>query len=611
MAQHGPGNRLKRHLAAAALALAVMPGAAVALDFRFETPGADKALADVLRGASVVNATRQTTAPDAQDLFAAARADYGRLLGALYAQGYYSGVIHILIDGREAAGIAPLDAPDQIGSMIVQVTPGPRFAFSRAAIGPLAANTGLPGAFAVGQPARSGAIVDAAAAGVSGWRQVGHAKAMVAAQQITADHRAAQLSADVRLAPGPRVRFGQLQMSGYNRMNPRRLAKIAGFPNGEVFDSDALDRVYLRLNRTGIFSSVALTEAERLGPGNTLDVALSVAEAPLRRFGFGAELSSLDGLNLSGYWLHRNLLGGGERLRLDGAIEGIGGQTDEADYKLGARLDRPATLSPDTSGFVTAEIARLHQEDYTSKRASVGVGFSHWFSETLSGEIALAATTSEVEDRVGGVVTRTTRFRQISLPTALIWDSRDKPLDATQGFYIDAGATPFLGFDTTGTGAQVTADARAYWRPAAFGRVVLAGRVQIGSVLGSDLLETPREYLFYSGGGGTVRGQPYQSLGVNVLRGALSQQIGGRSFLGLSGEVRADLTDKIGAVAFYDAGHIGIDAAPGGEGEWHSGAGLGLRYDTGIGPIRLDVAAPVAGNTGEGVQVYIGIGQAF
>ena len=41
------------------------------------------------------------------------------------------------------------------------------------------------------------------------------------------------------------------------------------------------------------------------------------------------------------------------------------------------------------------------------------------------------------------------------------------------------------------------------------------------------------------------------------------------------------------------------------------GTGLGLRYDTGFGPIRFDVATPVAGDTGDGVQIYIGIGQAF
>ena len=102
-----------------------------------------------------------------------------------------------------------------------------------------------------------------------------------------------------------------------------------------------------------------------------------------------------------------------------------------------------------------------------------------------------------------------------------------------------------------------------------------------------------------------MRGQPYQSLGVQ--NGA--RRTGGTTFIGLAGEMRADLRGNFGAVAFYDAGFVGAESFK--DGAWHSGAGLGLRYETGIGPIRLDVAAPVEGTTGDGPQVYIGIGQAF
>ncbi|MBC7156121.1 MAG: BamA/TamA family outer membrane protein, partial [Rhodobacteraceae bacterium] len=125
---------------------------------------------------------------------------------------------------------------------------------------------------------------------------------------------------------------------------------------------------------------------------------------------------------------------------------------------------------------------------------------------------------------------------------------------------------------------------------------------------GARLRETPRDMLFYSGGGGSVRGQPYQSLGVFVLRA--DQKSGGRSFFATSGEVRLDVTEAIGLVGFVDAGFVSPDEFLS-EGDWHSGAGLGLRYATPIGPIRLDVAAPVSGTTGEGVQIYVGIGQAF
>ena len=131
--------------------------------------------------------------------------------------------------------------------------------------------------------------------------------------------------------------------------------------------------------------------------------------------------------------------------------------------------------------------------------------------------------------------------------------------------------------------------------------------MQFGSVSGSSLSGTAPNFLFQSGGGGTVRGQPYQSLGVD--NGGTTS--GGRSFLGLSGELRGKVRGNISLVGFADAGYIGAESFYDGTGEWHAGAGLGLRYDTAVGPIRLDVATPVSGSTGDGVQVYIGIGQAF
>ncbi len=136
----------------------------------------------------------------------------------------------------------------------------------------------------------------------------------------------------------------------------------------------------------------------------------------------------------------------------------------------------------------------------------------------------------------------------------------------------------------------------------------MAGRIQAGRAFGQPAANTHPEYLFYSGGGGTVRGHPYQSLSIDAGGG---DTIGGRAFLGLSGEVRYKINDSFGAVAFVDGGWLGaenfFDAGSGS----HIGAGLGVRYYTGLGPIRLDVAAPVRGGTGKGLQIYLGIGQAF
>jgi translocation and assembly module TamA len=150
-------------------------------------------------------------------------------------------------------------------------------------------------------------------------------------------------------------------------------------------------------------------------------------------------------------------------------------------------------------------------------------------------------------------------------------------------------------------------DARAYRGFGPDERVVLAGRLQFGAIAGAQVADTPPDLLFLSGGSGTVRGHDYQSLSIPLGTG----RSGGRSFLGVAGELRVDVTSAISAVAFYDAGYIGASSLPDGTGIWHSGAGLGLRYQTGIGPIRLDLAVPVTGASANNLQFYVGIGQAF
>ena len=605
----GSGRRAKAGKAVAlALALLISVPQAYALDaIDLQTPGASDDLRDDLEGASLLLAAQRDNITDPQDLLASARAEYSRLLAALYARGHYSGVIRVLIDGREAANIAPLDAPSQISRIKIIVEPGPAFAFSRASVAPIAPGTLMPKAFAVGQAAGSGVIREAVAIGVDGWRAVGNAKASVASQDLSADHGNKTLSATVALKPGPKLRFGRLAITGQDRMREQRIRKIAGLPEGEVFSPVELARATERLRRTGIFRSVSLTEDDAITSPDLLGITATLAEEKLRRYSFGAEIASFDGLTLSGSWLHRNLLGGGERLEVTGDITNIGAQASGVDYTLGVTIDRPATLTRDTNARFHFEIARLDEQDFSANTLSTGLGFSHIFTERLSARVGLDYDYSEGSDLSGDF-----RYRNLSLPIGVLYDKRNSKTDATRGYYIDAEAKPFLGFGTTESGARLTFDGRAYRGVGANDGVVFAGRLQGGAILGSSLLGTPRDYLFYTGGGGTVRGQPYQSLGVNVLRVGLTDvQTGGTYFVAASAEVRTKVSEKIGVVGFVDVGQVSVGGFNDPSSDWHAGAGLGLRYATGFGPIRLDVAAPVGGTTGEGVQIYVGIGQSF
>ncbi len=602
------GYRVSHKLSAAAAVLAAVLTYAVpgqALDgVTFTVSGGNAALSRDLRATSGLAGAGQEKA--ALDLFADAQAEYGKLLSALYAAGYYGPIIHVLIDGREAGSIAPLDAPSAIGKIVVTVDPGPAFVLSTAQIAPMAAGQTLPSDFAAGKGAAAGGIMAAVQAGVDGWRGQGHAKATVAEQTLTADHASATLSVMVRLDPGPVLRFGDLSINGATHIRPDRVRKIAGLPTGHRFDPAEEARAAQRLRRSGVFSSVTLSEDDSITPPDLLGITADVVEALPRRYTFGAEVATNDGLRLNGSWLHRNLLGGGERFEVVGAISNIVAAGSGLDYTLGTTLDRPATPDADSTLNLSATIGHKDDADYTADTVALGIGLTHYFSTALTAHAAVAYDFSGGHDNAGDFT-----YRSLQLPIGVAFDRRDSTTEATSGYFLDLGAKPFFGFGATENGARLTLDARAYKTLVAQGSAVLAGRVQVGAILGASAIGTPRTDLFYSGGGGTVRGQAYQSLGISVLDGTTWVDTGGTAFVAASVEGRLKVSANIGLVAFVDAGAVGQGTVTGAGSDWQAGAGLGLRYGTAVGPIRLDLALPVRGALGGGVQIYVGLGQAF
>ena len=138
---------------------------------------------------------------------------------------------------------------------------------------------------------------------------------------------------------------------------------------------------------------------------------------------------------------------------------------------------------------------------------------------------------------------------------------------------------------------------------------MLSARTRIGSIIGQETDELPANKRFYSGGGGSVRGYEFQSIGPEDDKG---DPTGGRSVLEVSGEVRLRVTEDIGLVPFIDGGTVSEQPFPDFDERFLWAGGLGLRYFTGIGPLRLDVAFPINGRDSDDIfQFYISLGQAF
>lgn len=578
-----------------------------AKDLVIRISGDPHSLTEKVSASSVVAKAISDKRDSPKELVSAARGEYRQLLGVLYASSYFSPEISVKVDGQEAANIPILHGPTTVSKIVITITPGPTFKFADTKIAPLAPNTELPERFSAGAPASVPAMEAATKVAVASWRDAGHAKVDISGQNIVANHDENTISAEIALDPGPKLTFGNLIVEGNEAVRTDRILAIAGLPVGQVYDPEELDISAARLRRAGVFSSVAIRDADEIGPNNTLPVDLTVTENKPRRFGFGAKVSSVEGIGLNAYWLHRNLLGGAERLQFDFEIDNIGATDADngVDYKFSTDFQKPAAFGTDRDLYANLTLAREDEPGYLSNTIDISAGQTRIVNDKFQWRAGLLYRAGLIEDAFGD-----RQYHLLGVPVQATWDSRNIPLDATKGFFAKALVMPFLGFKELDSGALFELDTRTYRSLGSRDRFVLAGRAQLGALVGADADMAPPDYLFFAGGGGSVRGQPYQALGVGEIDDTV---IGGSTYLALSGEVRTKITTSIGAVAFYDAGFVGDGSFDENAGGWLTGAGIGMRYDTGFGPLRADVAFPVSGTPSDAssFQLYIGIGQAF
>jgi translocation and assembly module TamA len=496
----------------------------------------------------------------------------------------------------------------------VVVDPGPLFRFGRVRI------DGLPDDPITGEDeealelddwrltqggeARSGAVLQTEGRLVELWRQRGYPKAEVTTREIVADHQSNTVDVTLVVEPGPAAQLGVLEVSGTEHMDPEFVRWQTGINPGAPYDPDTLKLARERLQRLGVFSSVAVQEDAAVGPDGILPIGFKLSERKRRVIGGGVSYSTVDGAALESYWMHRNLFGQAESLRFDASVSRIGAEGyQDLSYGLAATFRKPGVITPDTDLTLQVSAKRDFVDAYESRSIAAKAGLEHRFSEELKGSTALNVERTYVEDAFGE-----NDYLIVSLPTELDYDGRDDKLEPTEGLRGTVGVEPFADL-LGGTVALATRGSVSSYR--GFGekdRTVLAGRVAAGSIVGGDLEDIPATRRFFLGGGGSIRGYEYRSVGPRID----DEVVGGLSFWEASAELRFRMTEKIGVVPFIDAGSAFEDPIPDFSEDVRLGAGLGLRYYTSLGPLRLDVATPLTPEDDDpSIAFYIGLGQSF
>lgn len=602
------------------LLLLLLAGTAAAQtgELRYETrlePTGEAALDAALAEASQLQALAQDAPVGAFGLVARATAEAPRLQRVLESEGYWAARVAIRIAGTpaEAPGLAERLETDPSGTVpvAIQVTPGPRYRLRRIALRPATeagraavAALGAPEGIAPGDPARAEAVLDAEADLLDRLRAAGHPLAAVADRELIVDHPAEAMDVAWTLAPGPLARFAPPRVTGETQVDQRLLARVTGRLAGEPYSPQRLERARRDLLALGAFDAVRARPAERLDAAGRLPVTFEVADRPRNAFGFTLAYETNYGPSGRVFYERRNVFGNAERLVVEAEVArlGQGDIVQDTTYRLGASLRRPALFDGRTTLVLEGAALRERPEAY-DRDAIVTTAL---LERPLGDRWLLRGGPSFETGRIGrdGDLDPFTLF---GLVTGLRYDSTDSLLDPRRGIRVDVTATPYADLAEGGGFLRVLGVARSYLDLTGDGGTVVALRGALGSLPGASG-GVPLDKRFYAGGGGSVRGYEYQGLGPRDARG---RPLGGASLVEGSVELRQRVAGNFGLVAFLDAGSVGLSETPD-LSDLRFGAGLGLRYATVIGPLRLDLGVPLDRRAGEpGYGIYVGLGQAF
>lgn len=528
-----------------------------------------------------------------------AREDANLLGEILRAEGYYDANVETSVDGGDA------------GQLVVRLRaePGPVYRFSQVEVTGLE-ETGerqhaLRDIFAVDrdQAVNADKVVLGQAELVSTIRKQGFPFAKVGDPELVVDHDTRTAALNMHVEPGGQRNFGRIVLSGSKPpFDADHVALIARFKSGEIYDQSKLDDLRRALVATGLVSQAVVTPIPAENPA-LADVSVAIEPAKMRTIAAEAGYGTGEGIRAEVSWTHRNLI------RPEGAVtfRGVAGTREQY---LGAILRQSNFRRRDQVLDARIEASHVNRTAYQARTLDIGAGFERqsniiWQKKwTWSVGAELLASSERDATRIANSPRRT--FFIGAFPGALNYDGSNDLLDPSKGFRLGLRVSPEISLQHgTFTYVRTQFDG-SYYLPAG-DKVVLAGRVRLGTISGARTNAIAPSRRFYSGGGGSVRGYGYQLIGP---RDAANDPIGGRSLTEFAVEARVRL-GNFGVVPFLDGGNIYTSSLPKFS-KFRLGAGIGGRYYSSFGPIRIDVGTPINPQKGDPrITVFVSLGQAF
>ncbi|AEG47952.1 surface antigen (D15) [Sphingobium chlorophenolicum L-1] len=419
--------------------------------------------------------------------------------------------------------------------------------------------------------------------------------------EVRIDHEERKGDLDIVVNPGAYRTFGRIVMGNEKLFSARHVQRIARFHPGDTYMASDVEDLRQALVATGLVSSLTMTPRDA-GDGEHVDLAIDARPAPLRTIAGELGYGTGEGYRAEVSWTHRNFFPPEGAVTLRGVI-GTQEQTASFTYRRNNFRRRDNVLT----GLLS--VSNIKRDAYDARTVTLSGSLERQtnilFQKKWVWRIGGELIASDEADAFSNGNRRT--FLIGAVPLSLTYDGSDDLLNPTRGFRLGGRLSPELSFQNTTFGyARAQLDGSVY-QPMS-DRIVLAARARFGTILGSTVDRIAPSRRFYAGGGASVRGYGYQAIGPRY--GPNDDPVGGKSLAEFSLESRIRF-GNFGIVPFVDAGNISTSFLPRFR-DLRIGAGLGARYYSSFGPIRIDVGTPLNPQSGDPkVAVYVSLGQAF
>ncbi|MDH5722276.1 MAG: BamA/TamA family outer membrane protein [Alphaproteobacteria bacterium] len=418
--------------------------------------------------------------------------------------------------------------------------------------------------------------------------------------KVIADNDLRNADVEFHIEQGKPASFGPVEFSFDDHesglVKESYLKKLVPWKEGECFRHQKIDDLRSKILASGLFSRADVVFPDDAEEGGAIPVEIVLHPKAQRSVRAGVSYYTDEGVGVALGWEHRNFLGGAEKLNADLGLSVL-------EQRLDLKLATPFFLRKDQNLALNIFTTREDTDAYEQLGTGGGFQIKRTLNKRLSATVGADIELTRIKEEDG----REETFGLLSPLASLLYDSRDDTLDPKKGWLLSLRTEPFI--DALGESAPfIRSIFRGQTYYAVHKKVTLAARMALGAITGEQSDDIPATKRFFAGGGGSVRGFGFQEIGPQEN----NDPIGGRSLVELSGEGRFKITNKIGAVAFVDAGDVDENTMPRFN-DLSVGAGVGLRYYTDFGPLRFDVGVPLnkKDNLDENFQIYISIGQAF